>query len=53
MQSVGVGIVRTYLEDLQIAYPTTRLFSNTSDYTHGVNKSFVLPLADYTDKIPL
>lgn len=49
MQSVGVGIVRAYLDDLQIAYPTTRLFSNPSDYTHGVNKSFILPLADYTN----
>lgn len=53
MQSVAVGIVRTFLNDIQIAYPTTRLFSNPSDYTRGVKKLYMLSLAYYSEKIPL
>jgi hypothetical protein len=47
MQAVAVGIIRTYLDDIQIAYPTINIFSNPSDYTHGVKQMYLLPLSSY------
>jgi hypothetical protein len=47
MQTVAVGIVRAFLEDLQIVYPTPRLFPQPHKYTSGVREMFRLDLDDY------
>ena len=43
MQSLAVGIVCAFLRDVQVAYPTPRLFAAPADYTQGVGA--VIPIA--------
>lgn len=43
MQAVAIGIVRGFLCDLQIVYPTPREFLEPSRYTEGVKEVFRIP----------
>ena len=47
MQSLAVGIVCAFLQDVQIAYPTPRLFAAPADYTQGVGCLYRLPLEEF------
>lgn len=44
MQAVAVGIFRSFVEDVQIVYPTPRSFLSPSKYTHGIGRIHLLPL---------
>ncbi|WP_437945284.1 hypothetical protein WME98_30620 [Sorangium sp. So ce296] len=44
MQSLAVGLACGFLRDLQVAYPTPRLFATPVDYTRGVGQLYRLPL---------
>lgn len=44
MQTAAVGIFRTFMEDVQIVYPTPKKFSNPSDYTKGIRDIHCLNL---------
>ncbi len=44
MQAVAIGILRAYLSDVQIVYPTPKSFPSTDKYTEGINKIFRLDL---------
>jgi hypothetical protein len=44
MQAVAVGIFRSFVEDVQIVYPTPRSFLSPSEYTHGIGQIHLLPL---------
>ncbi len=50
MQSVAVGLTRSYLDDLQIAYPTPRNFTKPTEYTKGVKQLYQLCLAKFPAK---
>ena len=47
MQSLAVGIVCAFLRDVQVAYPTPRLFAAPADYTQGVGHLYRLPLEQF------
>ena len=47
MQAVAVGIVRSFLDDLQIVYPTPRDFLKPEKYTEGVGQMHLLPLQGF------
>ena len=47
MQSLAVGIVCAFLRDLQVVYPTPRLFAAPEDYTQGVGHLYRLPLEQF------
>ena len=44
MQTVAVGIFRTFVPDVQIVYPTPRGFRQPDDYTHGMGQMHRLSL---------
>lgn len=44
MQAVAVGVVRAYLKDIQIVYPTPRSFAAPEKYTRGVRQHYQLDL---------
>jgi hypothetical protein len=44
MQTVAVGIFRTFMNDVQIVYPTPNKFPSPQSYTIGVKNIYVLPL---------
>lgn len=44
MQAVAVGIFRVFMNDVQVAYPTPRLFAAPSKYTTGVRQVYQLKL---------
>lgn len=44
MQAVAVGILRAFVEDIQIVYPTPRDFLKPERYTHGVGEMHLLAL---------
>ena len=48
MQAVAVGILRAYLDDIQIVYPTPRDFLKPERYTRGASKMHVLPLESFS-----
>lgn len=48
MQAVAVGILRSYLEDVQIVYPTPRNFLKPEKYTEGIGQMHLLPLEPYS-----
>lgn len=52
MQTVAVGILRAYLDDLQIVYPTPKSFESPEKYTEGFRQMYCLPL-DSFPKIPI
>ena len=47
MQSLAVGVVCAFLRDVQVAYPTPRLFPAPADYTEGVGDLYRLPLEQF------
>ena len=47
MQSLAVGVVCAFLRDVQVAYPTPRLFAAPADYTQGVGHLYRLPLEQF------
>lgn len=47
MQSFAVGITCAFLRDVQVAYPTPRLFASPKDYTQGVGCLYRLPLQEF------
>ena len=47
MQSLAVGVVCAFLRDLQVVYPTPRLFAVPADYTRGVGHLYRLPLEQF------
>jgi len=44
MQAVAVGLLRSFLEDVQIVYPTPRNFLKPEKYTEGIGDMHLLPL---------
>ena len=47
MQSVAVGIFRSFVEDVQIVYPTPSSFLSPTKYTQGVGAFHWLPLSAF------
>ena len=47
MQSLAVGVVCAFLRDVQVAYPTPRLFAAPADYTQGVGHLYRLSLEQF------
>jgi hypothetical protein len=47
MQSVAVGIVCGWLDDLQVVYPTPRTFAPPDEYTRGTKAVYWLPLEPF------
>ena len=47
MQSVAVGLACGYLRDVQVVYPTPRVFAAPADYTQGVGALYRLPLRSF------
>ena len=47
MQAVAVGLLRSFMEDIQIAYPTPRDFLKPERYTDGVGKMHLLALEPF------
>lgn len=47
MQAVAVGIFRTFMDDVQIVYPTPCEFVPPSSYTVGVKDTYLLPLRTF------
>ena len=44
MQAVAVGILKTFMTDVQVVYPTPRTFVGRSKYTLGVRQSYMVDL---------
>jgi hypothetical protein len=44
MQSVAVGLFRTFIDDVQIVYPTPKEFRSPQNYTRGVGQLYSLDL---------
>jgi hypothetical protein len=49
MQTVAVALFRTFVEDVQIVYPTPRIFTEPKNYTTGVGQVHLLPLSNFVD----
>ena len=47
MQSLAVGVVCAFLRDVQVVYPTPRLFAAPADYTRGVGRLYRLSLEQF------
>lgn len=47
MQTVAVGIFRSFVEDVQIVYPTPHGYCSPANYTRGVGKLHMLSLEAY------
>lgn len=48
MQAVAVGILKSFLSDVQIVYPTPRTFTSPAAYTIGVKRLYTLPLDSFS-----
>ncbi len=48
MQAVAVGILRSFLQDVQIVYPTPRNFLKPQKYTEGVGPMHLLSLEPFS-----
>ncbi len=44
MQTVAVGIFRTFMNDVQVVYPTPKKFSSPHNYTRGIKNIYSLSL---------
>jgi hypothetical protein len=44
MQTVAVGIFRTFMNDVQVVYPTPKEFPSPQSYTIGVKNIYMLPI---------
>jgi hypothetical protein len=49
MQAVAVGIFRSFLNDVQIVYPTPRKFDTPERFSIGVQKTYQLNLDEFID----
>ena len=49
MQAVAVGIFRAFMDDIQIVYPTPRIFPKPKKYTKGVRQLYQLQLDSFSD----
>ncbi len=49
MQAVAVGILRSFVEDVQIVYPTPRDFLKPERYTEGVGQMHLLALGPLSE----
>jgi hypothetical protein len=47
MQAVAVGIFRTFMNDVQIVYPTPRRFPSPKRYTEGIKNIYRLDLKSF------
>lgn len=47
MQAVAVALFRAFVEDVQIVYPTPRVFTDSKNYTTGIGELHILPLAAF------
>jgi len=47
MQTVAVGIFRTYMDDIQIVYPTPSTFAEPERYTSGIRSTYLLSLESF------
>ena len=47
MQTVAVGIFRSFVRDVQIIYPTPLRFTNPTEYTHGAKQVYELNLTPF------
>ncbi len=47
MQTVAIGIFRTFMNDIQVVYPTPNRFSSPHNYTKGVKDIYCLALDDF------
>jgi len=52
MQALAVGIFRTYMNDVQVAYPTPRQFAAPKDYTIGIRDVYILDMKPF-ESLPL
>ena len=50
MQTVAVGLFRTFMDDVQIVYPTPKEFRSPDNYTNGVGQLYLLPLEGFSIK---
>lgn len=50
MQTVAVGIFRSFIEDVQIVYPTPQDFCSPDGYTLGASTMHLLPLEPFFDR---
>lgn len=48
MQAVAVGLLRSFVEDIQIVYPTPQDFLKPERYTHGVGEMHLLALESFS-----
>lgn len=48
MQAVAVGLLRAFIDDVQIVYPTPKEFRSPDNYTKGVRQLYYLPLAEFS-----
>lgn len=49
MQTVAVGILRAFMEDIQVVYPTPSIFPKPKEYTTGARKLYHLSLDSFAD----
>lgn len=49
MQTVAVGIFRALMDDIQIVYPTPRLFPEPKEYTKGSRQLYLLHLDSFSE----
>ena len=49
MQAVAVGIFRAFMDDIQIVYPTPRLFPEPKEYTKGSRQLYLLHLDSFSE----
>ena len=49
MQAVAVGIFRALMDDIQIVYPTPRLFPEPKEYTKGSSQLYLLHLDSFSE----
>lgn len=47
MQTVAVGIFRSFVSDVQIVYPTPLRFTSPTAHTHGAKQVYVLDLDEF------
>lgn len=47
MQTVAVGLLRAFMDDVQIVYPTPKEFRSPDNYTKGVGQLYLLDLSHF------
>lgn len=47
MQSVAVGLFRTFIKDVQVVYPAAREYTSRTNFTLGVKRLYHLPLDSF------